>query len=193
VAWLAAPWGRRAADRPSSASPIDLLKLIDVKQHTVSGEWAFEGTTLVAPAQPSVARLQVPFTPPEEYELEITTKREAGASAFVIGLVAGREKLFQVALDVAGQSYLEANGKSGLTPGHPYLGNLLPLGKMVPIVCTVRKNAVAVTCDGVRIILWSGDATTLLANPDWAVPAKNRLYLGGAGFHTSKMVLRPLP
>jgi serine/threonine protein kinase len=76
---------------------IDLLKLINVNKHARLGEWRFDNETLVIPPENDDSRpdrLQVPFTPPEAYELEVDVNRLRGniSQTLVIGLVVGDEE-----------------------------------------------------------------------------------------------------
>src|SRR5215469_15162074 len=50
--------------------PIDLLAVIDPRRDAVAGNWRRDGEALFAPGAP-LARLQIPFSPPGNYRLEI--------------------------------------------------------------------------------------------------------------------------
>ena len=66
---------------------VNLLKLIDTAKHKVLGDWVLAGEALIASKG---GLLQIPFSPPEEYQLNFTATRLAGkgAKAIHVGLVA---------------------------------------------------------------------------------------------------------
>ena len=68
---------------------VDLLKLIDPKRDARSGAWAFAGATLVTPKEPFFAMLQIPYSPPEAYDLELVAERIDGHNGLTIGLRTG--------------------------------------------------------------------------------------------------------
>jgi tRNA A-37 threonylcarbamoyl transferase component Bud32 len=180
---------------PAPPGEIDLLKRIDPQKHAVKGQWSFAERALVMPTD-AAARLQVPVTPPEEYELEAMVRPEADVDLLVLGLVAGNRQ-FMVALDAF-------NGKSGgleLIDGKrasendtTYRGGILTKGKPSNVVVRVSRRGVVVICDGKPIIDWKGDFGRLSLDPSWTVPDNKQFFLGGWGctYRIEKLVLRPL-
>src|SRR5262249_12679032 len=57
-------------------------------------------------------------------------------------------------------------------------GHFMPEGKLSTLVYVVRHDGVEVTCNGMAVISWHGDAARLSNHPEWSVPDRNRLYLG---------------
>ena len=57
-------------------------------------------------------------------------------------------------------------------------GKLLPLGKTVTIVCSVRKEGARVVAAGNKIIEWNGDSKRLSLRDLWKVKRNDTLFLG---------------
>ena len=68
--------------------PVDLLKLIRPDKDAVKGKWSFQGDTLISPAD-ALARVKIPYEPPEEYDLTVVTERKTGNNSLVVGLMVG--------------------------------------------------------------------------------------------------------
>ena len=78
------------AERASPDVPerINLLRRIDPARAQIQGEWRFERGVLVSPLS-NPARLQIPYPPPERYQLMAVAERGAGSEAFSMVLVVG--------------------------------------------------------------------------------------------------------
>jgi hypothetical protein len=160
---------------------IDLLKLIDLKKDSVAGTWTFEEGTLVTTGKP-FERIQIPYIPPEEYDVVVVSDRKGGSNSLNLGLALG-EVQFMVILDA------QINGElaSGLdlvdgvefyrnvtcTKDNPFIGDKPNL-----VVCSVRKTRISVKVNGKRIIDWKADTHRLSLFAQWKVPEKNTLFLG---------------
>ena len=59
---------------------VDLLDLVDPREHALKGEWAFEGNTLVANRRQLVDRavLRIPVKVPDSYKLHLQFSRASG-------------------------------------------------------------------------------------------------------------------
>jgi hypothetical protein len=65
-----------------AAGTINLLKLVDLNKDTLSGTWTMKGDKVVS--DNSIARLELPYEPPAEYDLKVTFSRnEGGADVFL--------------------------------------------------------------------------------------------------------------
>ena len=66
---------------PTTGKPIDVLALVDVKRDAVSGRWGLQNGMLFGgakvPVEPHTEMLQVPYTPPAEYDVVLVVKRLA--------------------------------------------------------------------------------------------------------------------
>lgn len=176
---------------------IDLLALTDPQKNEINGKWQFDGKTLVSP-KIQYARLKIPYSPPEEYVLEIEAVRTKGRNDLAIGLVAGGSQ-FLVGLDGMGPGDTSGlhllDGKGIASNETSRKGRTFSNGKPCSIECTIRKQGIAVTCDGKNVIYWKGNFSRLSLNKDrWSVPDKKSLFIGAwdSVFRISKMKLTPI-
>ncbi|MCY2987393.1 MAG: serine/threonine-protein kinase [Planctomycetota bacterium] len=71
--------------RSLQPAPVDLLALLRPDLEKKTGGWRFDGRTLVSPDEP-YARVRLPYTPPEQYRLEIVAQC-ATVGPLVAGLI----------------------------------------------------------------------------------------------------------
>jgi tetratricopeptide (TPR) repeat protein len=144
---------------------VNLLALIDPQKDAVKGAWKLEGAKLITPVETRCSSLQLPYVPPEEYDLKVVLEQKDKPGGVYIGLVAG-ENQFGVELDgytlepkPRTRVYL-IDGKSTGFPGADYTGKLFEKNKPSTVVCSVRKSQLTVSVDGKTVIN--------LKNPDYA-------------------------
>jgi hypothetical protein len=182
----------------STGGPLNLLRMIDPKVDGVLGQWQLEnGTVTCAPL--SFARLQIPYQPPEEYDLTIVLTRRSGTDGIIIVLAGGGTQ-FAFNIDgfsgQGGATFLD-NFDGGLPlEKNPTLlrGIQIPTGRSATLICSVRKKGVSLTLNGKKLISWEGDYKRLSVSPQWSVPDKKALGIGGfdTGIQISKIVLTPV-
>jgi hypothetical protein len=187
--------------KPPPAPPgpsVDLLKMIDPKRDSVLGEWAIERNVLVFPAGRSAAWLQIPYAPPEEYDLKIVATRKGGGGFdFYVGVIVPGGKALLLHIDGGFQ------GKSGgfqSIDGKDWGGNetswsdvrVFDADKRHTLLISVRKNQLAVTADGKQLSKWTADYSR--ANPVSTVPNPSALWVGDweAVFEASQIQLIPI-
>ena len=175
--------------------PVDLLALIDPEKHKVAGNWSSDGIALVNHGGP-YGRLQIPFSPPEEYQLNITATRISGKAGLHVGLVKG-ERQFTAVFDSSGRnSFLHVFDRLQDFKKNSTMFDGPLFHKDVPaeIVCKVRNAGVAITVDGRTVIDWEGGFSRLTPYGGTAqVPNRSQLVLGGDNpFRFTKIELRPL-
>ena len=177
---------------------MDLLKRIDVKRDVLKGDWQSDAGGLVAKSHPGGdAELQIPYTPPAEYDWTFEARREgANGHGLIVGFVTGGSQS-TVVLDGFGQtaSGLETlDGKKGKENETTHKGQVFPVGKTVTFTLRVRKNGVAATADGQGLFDWKGDSARLGVHPQWVVPNKQQLFLGSqSNFRIGRITLVPAP
>lgn len=175
---------------------IDLLKSIDVERDSVAGQWRFEGPTLVAPVK-EFARIQVPYAPPEEYELQIVLEKPPVVQGLVIGLPAG-DKHGLLILDMAAQdsalSFLAIEGVKLEDNPTIHRGLVLEDGKPNTLSVRARKTGIQVECNGVTIIDWEGDKARLAGQDAWSFPNKAQFGIGcwNIEMRITKLELKPI-
>jgi serine/threonine-protein kinase len=187
------------ADVKEPPGSIDLLRLIDPKSDVVSGEWRFEGTGLVL-SQTSAPqpRVQVPYAPPEEYDLVVIAERLAGSESLNLG-ISCRGYSSQVVIDGwpqdgfrSGLHYLD--GREGRSNETTHKGRVLQNGKPSMIVCSVRFGMLTVSVDGMQVIDWKGNYSRLSMAKDWVVPDPKALWIGATSspYRITRMWLMPV-
>jgi hypothetical protein len=188
---------KRLADTgPAEPGAVNLLRLIDAKEDAVEGVWTLDGAVLVSPVLPW-ARVQIPYAPPDEYELSVTLERSQGDNAVGIGLVHGGT--FAMLFD----TYPASGGKSGLDTldgltmdRNPLAVNGLFIKNNVPltIVVTVRKSGVTATIDSKVVYSWQGEYRRLSPSPVFK-PKDPRMPVVGAfdsSVRFTKITLTPI-
>lgn len=177
--------------------PVDLLKLIDPKRDAVDGAWALENGVLVT-SNISFGRLQIPYAPPEEYDVRMVAERHGKTNSIVLGLVAGGRQ-FAVVIDA-----FERDTTSGVDrvddkafPDNEtaFKGRILEPDTPAAIAVQVRKAALVVTVDGRRIVDWKADYKRATLYPNWSVPRKDALFIGAwtSVYRVRELTLTPVP
>jgi len=183
---------------PSGREAIDLLKLVDPKKDAVAGDWIFEGTTLVCARELPAARLQIPYLPPEEYDIVLVAERKTGVEAVNFGLSQGSTQFHVVIDGFAKDGYMsglsEIDGKLAWKNETTRKGGLLANHRPSTIECSVRKTGVKMVVDGVTIFDWSGDFNRLTNFSMLKVPNPKAIYVSGweSKYRFSKMILTPV-
>ena len=189
----------RPADKPARPEDaIDLLALVDVAKDQVSGEWKQDGAHLLAPQQFG-ARLELPYQPPDEYELTVIAEPLDEPNGLLLGQRSGGQRFAVLVSYSAGEgspaSALEnIDGKNFGGNATTVRRDLLVKGRPSQIVCTVRKDSVTVTCDGHELIRWQGDPKRLSLSDYWKTPTDSALFLGAydCRYRFSRLSLVPL-
>lgn len=158
---------------------IDLLRLIDPSKDSVATTWKLENGVL-SPGMNFRSRLQIPYQPPEEYDLTYVLTTTGDGNPMVFGLVAGSVQ-FNVALEGWGRHIISTADKKELNP--PFTKALNygvgeAFGKENTIVISVRKAGFYFTVNGTRSLSWSGSYAKLANPDDWKVPSPQALYMG---------------
>jgi hypothetical protein len=177
---------------------INLLKMVDTKIDAVGGTWTMENGTLIS-GKEEWARIQLPYTPPDEYDLMVVTDRREGMDALGIGLGQGKN-VFSVWVD----GHPAKGGRTGLDSLDGMLienspaavkGTFLTNSKPSTIVVGVRKSGVSVSIDGKTVLNWQGPTTRLSRSPVWQPKdPKAPLLVGafGSRYYFTKIVLTPV-
>jgi hypothetical protein len=160
---------------PASATPdpwaqaVNVLPSISLETDVVSGKWVREGGAVVS-REGKPARLQVPYRPPEEYDVRIVFARQA--ANFCVNLILSREgEPFTLVMHRDGFFGFEKlfgedfhKNKSTTRFDGP-----LQLNKPYTVTAEVRKTGVKVFCEGRPLsVLQSYDGLSM--NRDWKLP-----------------------
>ncbi len=194
LAGAAQPSASPAPLSSKTATPVDLLRLIQPKRDAVLGEWRLSDDMLVSPEM-RFARIMIPYTLPKQYDLEVVVKFVQGYGELNIGLVSDGNQ-FRIGfgsydtwtgIDLIDGLPMRANG-TGRS------GRVLLPNKIAKILCSVRKDRVTVACDGQTLVDWKGGSQRLSLPTDWQLPKKNVGYLGSqrSMFQFLKVTLIPV-
>jgi hypothetical protein len=158
---------------------IDLLRLIDPAKDAVATKWALENGVLTN-GMNFRCRLQIPYQPPEEYDLTYQLATTGEGNPMVFGLVGGAVQ-FNVGLEGWGRHMIGSAAKKEINP--PFTkalnyGTGDSFGKDNTIVIAVRKKGFTFTVNGTKSVAWEGAYSTLTNPAEWAVPDPKALWIG---------------
>jgi hypothetical protein len=165
------------------AGGIDLLALVDPKKDARQGEWKKEGRALVCPSAMEYDRIQIPYLPPDEYDLSATIVRRSGDQSIVLGLARGSSQWgpnFDFYHGVILKSGIERmDGQQPEFNSAMYTGGrVFHVGKRVLMEAQVRKTGFRITADGKPILSYQGDYKNLDMSGGWKVQDGRTLFLG---------------
>lgn len=159
------PASPAAGPAPLGAGAVDLLKLIDPKRDAISGEWKKEKDSLLMPAGTSMVWLQIPYLPPDEYDLRIVATRKAGTKDLFLGVVGGgRPTVIHIDGGYAGSKggIQTIDGKSWEDNESTYRDQkFFSDDKPHTVMVSVRKKELTVSIDGKTVIQWKADYSKL--------------------------------
>lgn len=147
----------------------DLLGQVDLKRHTIAGEWTRNGTVLVT--KPSWgSRFMIPYRPEGDYELELSFVRESGVDAVVVMLPAGERR---AALILGGWANTLSLIYLGRGHAGPHNSTRVERGLIdgkrhhakIDVHAVADVVTIVVTLDGDRIISWSGNPSEFARIP----------------------------
>jgi len=126
------------------------------------------------------SRIQIPYAPPDEYDLTAVVVRTENLESVNFGLVRGATQ-FQAVVDawgggVSGLSMLD--GKLAVDNETVFRKSLLKNNEPGTIICSVRKDGFKMTVDGLTVVDWKGNYGRLSNDGGWSVPHSNALYFG---------------
>jgi hypothetical protein len=173
TAAAAAPAGPRG--------PVNLLALLDPARDSVVGNWKLERGELRGTAGGERTRIQIPYAPPDEYDLTIVAEQISGTSMLLFGMSRG-DKQWCVAYDI----FINANYYSGLHLVDGKLawenpsavtGRFLKKGTVQTFEFKVRKTGLTGLVDGKKVLAWE-DYGRLSMGQRFAIPDKTALMFG---------------
>lgn len=193
------PTGRNAAastvQGPASGPDVELLPLVQLDQDSVSGKWSLEGGVLTSPKGYG-ARVQLPYSPPEEYDLTAIVEPLDEPNGLILGQRSGGQRFLVLLSYQAGGAPMSAieniDGKNvGNVSTHG--GPVFVKGRPAQVICSVRKNGVHVQVDGRTVIDWTGKPSQLSLGEYWETPNKETLFLGAydCRYRVSRLTLTP--
>ncbi|MCC7421495.1 MAG: hypothetical protein IT428_14520 [Planctomycetaceae bacterium] len=185
-----------AAASDPDREEIDLLALIDVEKDGVAGKWTLTDGVLQSPKEFG-ARIEIPYQPPEEYRLTVIAEPLDEPNALNLGQRSGDRRFLALLNYTAGKTPSNAlENIDGKNVGNVSTSErkVFAKGRPSQILCTVRKDSVAVSIDGREIIQWKGDRSRLSLSDYWKTPHDNALFVGAydCRYRITRITLQPL-
>jgi hypothetical protein len=159
------------------AGRVDLLALVDASQDAVAGKWSRTKAGLQSDATPN-ARLELPYRPPAEYDLEVEFTRTGGNDAVCVVCAAGGRQ-FMWTMGGARNSVVGFQLVDGApihdrkNPTVVRAERLMSNGKRYRTLLKVRRGGVSAYVNGRAVAEWKTDyqnaglhRTFELKNPD---------------------------
>lgn len=184
-------------DSKKSGKPVNLLSILEPKKISEDGDWKLVSGSLVGrSAQSDTAyKVSVPFSPPEEYDIEADVTRKEGDSEIMFVVVAWG-KQFAVHFDHAhgqgsGVSQVDGLWCSSSPTGKP--GKVFSNGKQRTVSISVRKERLAVKVDNQAFYEWSEGGARLSLPAAHSPKSKDHLgiVIANAGYRVSRFTLIP--
>lgn len=168
----------------AKSKPVNLLGLVNPKRDSVSGDWKFTAGKLSCDPATAVGtcRLEIPYTPGEEYDIEAVIEARGDKGEIVIGLVGGK-KQFGIMFDgshtnTSGVAMLDQNFPAQNETGVP--GRVF--GRKPRLVqIYVRNDWLRVEVDGKPFLAWKTEYSRAGLIPVYLPREKDRLFLATAG------------
>ncbi len=177
---------KRLAETIEAAAPmaakgaVNLMPLIDPSKDSVAGTWKLErGELRGGGAERS--RIQIPYAPPEEYDLTIVAEQISGTSNLVFGLSRpGMQWAVAYDSEMNGAYYaglLLVDGKLPWENPTSLTGRFLKKGTAQTFEFKVRKTGLTTFVDGKKVLSWQ-DYSRLTMAPRFQVHDKSALLFG---------------
>ncbi|MBC8355951.1 MAG: hypothetical protein H8E66_28575 [Planctomycetes bacterium] len=175
---------------------VDLLALVDVDTGWMQGEWSKDANKLLSPKRPG-ARIELPYTPPEEYRLKLVVEPLDLPHGLLLGQRSADNRfaaLLNFSRDERGQSALENIDGRNVGNDSTFLGKVFQQNRLSQVIVTVREQQVMVAVDGNLIIDWSGDSSRLSLSDYWKTPNDTALFLGAydCRYRFHRVTLEPI-
>ena len=174
--------------------PIDLFSLVNLQEDKIKGDWSLSKDGLTCtPA--TFSRLQVPYSPPEEYDLTLIVERTGKDIALILGVMLAGDARCQIIVDWDGISGVDRiDGKNAKSNETTHSGPVLRQGHPTTLLVSVRRDGLSLTAEGKLIFSWKGVLNRLSFNDEYAMSNPKAMMLAwhAGGFRVKKMELLPI-
>ena len=179
---------------------IDVLALADPNLHSVGGVWKRDGKALVnTAAELTTPRLQFPYEPGREYDVEVTCRRVEGKACIGIGLVSGGDRALATIDEWPSRGYMygfeRVDNKRLADSPMRGKGALLKADKDNTIACSVRDRRIELSVNGRAVASFQGDFSRFSVDAEHSVPNKKSLFLvigPNTSFRIERVVVTPV-
>lgn len=179
----------------SPATVVELLPLVDPEQDAVLGKWTRDDSGLISPKGYG-ARIELPYQPPEEYDLTLIVEPLDAPNGLIIGHRSGSQRFLTLLGYSNKNSHLSAiENLDGKNVGNisTHIGSVFVKNRPAQVICSIRKTGVQVQVDGQAVIDWAGNLQQLSLGEYWETPHKETLFLGAydCRYRISRVTLIP--
>jgi hypothetical protein len=176
-------------DESAWQQAVDVLALVDPGKDKVNGNWRMEGATLVCDPG-GMARIEIPYEPPEEYDFRIVFTRTSGFEDVQQMLPHGGKAFAWVMANEKNKAmgFEQVDGKRASENRTTIrVDSALENGKTHTSIVMVRKRVVRAFLDGKKVAQYRTDYANLSARKEWAL--RNQALLG-LGAHNNAMTFQ---
>lgn len=182
--------------KAQTAGAVDLLKLVEVDKDAIGGSWTMEKDGLTSAAT-GVSRVQIPYVPPEEYDITCVVQKKTGGSWFHIGIVVGglQTTVMMDGFDGSTIGIAMLDGQPGASnESSKKASKVFADNKQRTLLLQVRADGLTLLGDGKPLWSWKGDYKRVSLNPALVVPIKDALFLtsNASSMVVSKLLLVPV-
>jgi hypothetical protein len=163
-----------------SDKQVDVMAMIDPAACWHAGTWAMVNGRLQSPKQFG-ARLELPYSPPEEYRLVMIVEPLDEPNGLILGQRSGARRfvtLFDFRPRGEGLSAVEDVNGRNVGNETTYKANLFRKNRPAQVVVTVKKGGVTMVADGRTIVDWKGSSDALSLSEYWKTPNEEALFIG---------------
>ncbi|HYE97396.1 MAG TPA: protein kinase, partial [Planctomycetota bacterium] len=176
------------------SNAVNLLAPVDPVHDAVWGTWALQNGRLESD-RADHARLELPFVPPQEYDLRVTFSRLSGTDAVIL-VVVGLGRSF--ALEIGGRDNTQAAftelKAADPAPARATADLMLENDRPYTAVVEVRRDGVKARLDGQELCAWKSDFSDLRLPAAWTLRSPGMLGLGSqrspTAFHRVELLER---
>ena len=168
---------------------VNLLPLLDPKKDAVKGDWKVEGDKLTVQAAP-VARIEIPYEPPEEYDFRVTFVRSSGNEDVNQFLThAGRSFFWSMGCEKnTGSGFDQVDGQNAIKNRTLVRKeNAIENDRSHTSIVQVRKCLLRAWLDGQLVCRFCTGYKNLGMRKDWALRSDAIL---GLGVHSSAVTFQ---
>ena len=175
----------------SKGNPINLLALIDPKDAS-QGTWTNNDGGLVSNGA-GWARIQIPYQPPDEYDLRVSFTRTGGKSCVFLVLANPHHQFLYAMGDWDNTIFgFEVIKKAWDNENPTTLKRGLETGRKHSCVIKVRKESISVLFDEISVLDYKTDFSDWSMDPAWSLHDNRALGVGSRGsptiFHSIEVV-----
>jgi len=159
---------------------VPLLPLLDPEKDSLKGEWKWENGKLVCGSR-AFTKIQIPFRPPEEYDLLVVCVRKEGIGDVDL-LLNHRRRQFLWAMGANGNAIFGFGTINGTwadsNPTTRHESNCLVNGHPYSVIVQVRKEGVWAYVNGKLKSGWRTDYLDMGTDTNWGLPDSTKIGLG---------------